>query len=371
VVAENSVQTNGGAGSSSQKSEQVQDKNVQGLLGLAIDLSGSMTESIRNNTGGHLTRLESFQQSLKRLAQNARNTLQMEQTIGPKNSIDIFAYGFGLRGLRVCDLLSLMEVGKHVISQEEIEQMKRTYTREMQGEYEKYQDLGSLARGLGLGGFVNQAESVLRTNAEAEIRRKIMLEVKYRLERQLSYVGDTTLPIEEVATLLSSGGETLTNAEELIYGDTPMCEALTKATQRFERELATRSKDAVPVLFILSDGEPTDCSDPRSLAEALKTLGVTIVSCFVTNQDIANPRALLGKAASQWSNGAQLMFDMASPVQVDFQFAQFLLKKGWTIYPEARLFVQLNHSEILEEFIQVILSPLEERMTQDSLPRGI
>jgi hypothetical protein len=334
-----------------------------------------MAESIRNNTGGHLTRLKSFQQSLKRLAQDTRNTLQKKQTGEPKTSIDVFAYGFGLRSLRVCDLLSLMMVGKHVISQEEIEQLKRIYIQEMQQgmqqEYKKYEGLGSLARSLGFGGLVDETERALRTNAEAEIRRKIMLEVKRRLERQLSSVGDTTLSIEEVATLLSAGGETLTNAEELIYGETPMCEALTKVTQRFERELATRSKDTVPVLFILSDGEPTDCSDPRPIAQALKALGVTIVSCFVTNQDIANPRTLLGKAAADWSKGAQLMFDMASPVQADFRYAQFLLKKGWTIHPEAKLFVQLNHSEILEEFIQVIVSPLEERMTQDSLPRGM
>src|SRR5713226_2096515 len=119
--------------------EQDQDKNVPALLGLAIDLSGSMAGSIRNNTGGRLTRLESFQQSLKRLAQDTRKTLQKEQTRGPKTSIEMFAYGFGLRGLSVCDLLSLMEVGKHVISKEEIEELKRTYEQEMRREYQKFE----------------------------------------------------------------------------------------------------------------------------------------------------------------------------------------------------------------------------------------
>ena len=373
VIAENSMPTTGDAESSLRGTEPRQ--NSSGLLGLAIDLSGSMAGSIRNNTGGHLTRLESFQQSLKRLAQGARKTLQKEQTRGRETSIDMFAYGFGLRGLSVCDLLSLMEVGKHVISKEEIEQLKKDYTRQMQQkaeqDYGRYKGFGALARNLGFGELVNDAESVIRRQAEAEIRRKIMLEVKRRLEQQLSSVGDTTLSIEEVATLLSTGGETFANAEELVYGDTPMCEALTKVTQRFERELATRSKETIPVLFILSDGEPTDCSDPGSIVEALKALGIIIVSCFVTDQDIANPRTLLGSADPQWSRGARLMFDMASDAQVDFQYANFLLKKGWTIYPEAKLFVQLNHSEILEEFIQVIVSPLEERMTQDPLPRGM
>ncbi len=105
VVTENSmaITDDGGRPFRASDFEQGQDKNIPGLLGLAIDLSGSMAGSIRNNTGGHLTRLESFQQSLKRLAQDARKTLQKEQTKGTKTSIDIFAYGFGLKGLSVCD----------------------------------------------------------------------------------------------------------------------------------------------------------------------------------------------------------------------------------------------------------------------------
>ncbi len=71
----------------------------------------------------------------------------------------------------------------------------------------------------------------MRSNAEAEIRHKMMPGSEKTFRATVSSVGDTTLPIEEVATLLSTGEETLTNAEELIYGDTPMCEALTKSLE--------------------------------------------------------------------------------------------------------------------------------------------
>src|SRR5205823_3679216 len=140
-----------------QEAEQGQDKKVQRLLGLAIDLSASMAGSIRNNTGDHLTRLESVQQSLKRLAQDARNSLQKEQRGKRQTSLDVFAYGFGLRSVRVCDFLSLLKVGKDVISEDEIEQIKRDYIQKMQSKYgdpREFQALVSHYVGSGLGNDV-------------------------------------------------------------------------------------------------------------------------------------------------------------------------------------------------------------------------
>lgn len=239
----------------------------------------------------------------------------------------------------------------------------------MQSNYGGYSGLGNLASQFGLGDLAREVENTVRANAESEIRRKIMLEVKRRLESQLQNVGDTTLPIEEIAKIWESSGETLSNAEELIFGDTPMREGLTQVAKRFERELKKRGEDTVPVLFILSDGEPTD-GNPLTIVETLKSLGVLVISCFVTDRNIANPRVLFGNSEPQWSEGAKLMFKMASKIEDDSAFANFLLHKNWVINPDAKLFVQANHSIILEEFIRVVLSPFEVT-TVESLPRGI
>lgn len=343
---------------------------VKALIGLAVDVSGSMASSIRNDSGGQLSRLESFRRSVDRLVNEARLKVRDADQQNIKTSLDVFAYGFGLRGLQVCDLLSLMQVGKHVITKQEIEDLKDEYARQMKSQYSGYGGLADLARSYGLGGLVNQAERTLRANAEAEIRQKIMLEVKRRIERQLVDIGDTTLPIEDVASLWDSSGETLGNAEELIFGNTPMTEAMNLILARFQRELENRSEKTQPILFIVSDGEPTD-GDPMPAIKGLQELGVTIVSCYVTDRDFANPRVLYGEADPMWDHGTKLMFKAATHVGDESEYARFLLDKGWTINQSAKLFVQINHSTILEEFIRVILSPLEDRNTVKALPRGI
>ncbi len=352
--------------------KEIRFRDVKALVGLAVDLSGSMAQNIRNNSGGKLSRLEGFRQSLDKFVKDARNTVRRNKTKNIKSSIDLFAFGFGLRSdeIRVCDLLSLMRIGKEVITRDEIEELKQSYTQEIKNRYRGYSGLGDLVRQWGLGAIVEEAEHVIRSNAEGQVRHRIMLEVKNRLETQLETVEDTTLPIEEVAELWDNSEETLSNADELIFGNTPMQEALVNVKERFDKELATRSGETISVLFLLSDGEPTD-GDPLPVIQELKSLGVIIISCFVTDQDIADPRVLFGKPEPKWNDGAKLMFDIASNVEDDSNFVSFLLNKGWKINPNANLFVQINHSDILEEFIQVILSPLEERDLQGTLPRGI
>lgn len=65
------------------------------------------------------------------------------------------------------------------------------------------------------------------------------------------------------------------------------------------------------------------------------------------------------------------MFEMASEIEEKSHFSRFLLKKGWVINSQAKMFVQLNHSRVLEEFIQIILSPLnQDQEILDPTPRG-
>lgn len=344
-------------------------RETQALVGLAVDVSGSMAHSMQNNSGGQLSRLESFRLALERVTKEAKIAIRNAQERQLDTSIDIFVYGFGLRSMNVCDLLSLIKIGRRIISPQEIEDIKQRYIHEAQSKYSRYSGLGDLARGYGFGSLVRDIEKTARTNAEEEIRRKIMLEVKHRLERKLTDVGDTTVPIEEAAHLWEDSGETLTNAEELIYGNTPMKEAIEIIYARIEREKTNYPAGVTPILFILSDGEPTD-GNPLPFAERIIAGGTVIISCFITDQDIANPRILFGTPQSNWQRGAQLMFQMASQIPKDSEFTRFLLQKGWTIEPEAKLFVQLNHSDILQEFISMVLAPFEDIRERRVLPRG-
>lgn len=350
------------------RSEEVVQKVENSLIGIAIDVSGSMKNNIKNNTNNQLTRLESFNQSLKKLTQEAQKTIRENKERKIETSIELFAYAFGLRDGSVCDLLSLLKIGTDIISKEEIEQMKKRFTREMKSKYSSYGGLGNLARDFGLGSLAGSVERVARASAENEIRKRIMLEIRDRLQRSLNAVGDTTLPIEKVAEMTDDSKETMNNAEEFIFGNTPMREAFTKIQRRFSQECEKRPEDTVPILFVISDGEPTD-GNPNEIANQMKKSGVTVITCYVTNKDIANPHVLYGQSQNSWDNGANLMFNMSSEIEENSSFAKFLLKKGWKIQENSKLFVQINHSSVMEEFINVVLSPFEERRLS-SLPMG-
>lgn len=145
-----------------------------------------------------------------------------------------------------------------------------------------------------------------------------------------------------------------------------MKEAFIQIAVRFQREkelMIRRTKNTC--LFIVSDGKSTD-GDPLPAVEFLKRWGVTVFSCYITNQDITASRVLPNTKEFWWDEGARLMFDMASPYQANAHYADFFREKEWTINePNARLFAQLNHSTLLEEFMEIALF-----FTERETPRG-
>lgn len=77
------------------------------------------------------------------------------------------------------------------------------------------------------------------------------------------------------------------------------------------------------------------------------------MACFVTGEDVAAPRVLHGAPVPSWPEGARLMWDISSPIDEDGPTALFLLSCGWALEPNARLFAQANHSDVLKEFLTV------------------
>ena len=99
-----------------------------------------------------------------------------------------------------------------------------------------------------------------------------------------------------------------------MFGTTPMREALEVARSRFAAEIS--GNPVASVLFILSDGDPTD-GDRSSILRIvgdIRQSGTIVVSCFVTDVDITEPQRLYGQYQVGWSNAAKLMFDCASRV---------------------------------------------------------
>jgi nucleoside phosphorylase len=344
-------------------------KDTKAIVGVALDLSGSMKKSIVNHTGEHISRLESVRQSLSELTKAARRGIRQNRVRDEQSPIDMFVYGFGLRTTGIYDLLSLIKASRQVITKEVIEAHTQRYEQEARDKYQGYAGLGDLAKRFGFSNQVDQAKGLFASYAQATIRRRIWNELKAEVETQAQQIGDTTLPIEEVAELWGKSADMLGNAEDLLFGSTPIAEVLTSIITRFERELLIRNKNTKPILLLISDGKYAHI-DPLPLAERLHAMGVTILSCLITDKDVANPRELLHDPPAEWDQDARVMFEMASPLDEDTQIERFLLHKGWTIYPHPRLFVQVNHSDVLKEFVRVALSQVEDSADVTALPRG-
>ena len=146
--------------------------------------------------------------------------------------------------------------------------------------------------------------------------------------------------------------ELLENVEPFIYGRTPLFESLKKATKLFEGDT---SKDKL--LFVLSDGDPSDGSNEDSgtikqITSKLTEAGVTIVSCFITKSKDIDPKHLFDKMQSGWETGAKFLFSLSSEVPTQHLPRAILVKRDWTIdvtNNETKLFVQVNHPDNLRE----------------------
>jgi hypothetical protein len=73
-----------------------------------------------------------------------------------------------------------------------------------------------------------------------------------------------------------------------------------------------------------------------------------------------------------WPEGARLVWDIASPLDESSAAAHYLLAHSWSIEANAKLFVQfvqVNHSDVLNEFVRVAASYFSAD-APSLLPRG-
>ena len=154
--------------------------------------------------------------------------------------------------------------------------------------------------------------------------------------------------------------ELLHSVEPYIYGYTPLYQSIEKAIDLFETN-ATKFRNHKKLLFILSDGYPSDedVSDPERKDRALSKLtiaGVTVVSCFITDTTQIDPRRLFSSMGPDWDRGAKFLFSLSSKVSTQSLPRTIFVKRGWTIditNNETNLFLQVNHPEHLREGCEV------------------
>jgi hypothetical protein len=333
------------------------------LLGIAIDTSGSMQNSIQNSDKESLSRFGSVEDALADIGIKVHE--EMCRDNNTVDSFNVFVYGFGLRiGSGVGDLASLWKAAQRIDIEKEIEARKRKYEAEEHRKASGYQGLASLARTYGLGSLVDSvAEATVNS-----VREKIVAEVGSLVLLEAKSLGDSTLTPADLGNVFKSSVASSDDRllEQVIFGNTPMTAAASEIKDRFER--MGKDNDTRRVLLVISDGDSTD-GDPRADFEAIRRSGVDVISCFVTDADLVDPRVLVGSPSDSWPRGARLMWDIASPLDESSSAAQYLLANNWSIEQNAKLFVQVNHSDVLKEFVQVAASYFPKE-TSSVLPRG-
>jgi hypothetical protein len=262
------------------------------LVGLAIDVSGSMTQSIHNAKGPSLNRLEAFRESLQKLAERGRSLARKDSAAAAAPLVHLFAYGFG---------------------------------------------------------FGNPI-SVLLGRRGAPARDLLLLE-----ERETSLTS-----IVDLADHWTRYEAHLKDLAVDMFGSTPMLEALELARDRFDLELRRRHYQETTVLFLLSDGMPNRGTESAvlDLAYEIRKSGHLIVSCFVTDADLTEPRHLHRSPEFSWPDEARLMFECASEIPPGSVFTDYLGEYGWTVDESAHLFAQINRSDVLTEFLNAVISPI-------------
>jgi len=164
---------------------------------------------------------------------------------------------------------------------------------------------------------------------------------------RLASAREVVRPLTAVSHILPTIIEEHIYSEEVMFGATPLRQAIDRAAIRFIDEAY---KDHQKVLIIISDGEFREEAEVMVSANLLKRRGVTIISCLIHDRNLLS-RIVKGPA-KEWPSGAKRMIDIASEVP-----EQTILRDGLDQKRLARtltngkLCYQINHSKILDAVI--------------------
>jgi nucleoside phosphorylase len=144
-------------------------------------------------------------------------------------------------------------------------------------------------------------------------------------------------------------------------GRSKFYESLCRVYDRLHKELETASYTDPFVVFI-SDGQIDDASyrDAEQVTKQIQGLGVQIMHCYIGPRDIMEPKTFYETPGKFWPEQVVQLFNLSSTMNTTNPFlnnaANEARSRGWFIPEGARLFVQINHNEMLKELIEILLS---------------
>ncbi len=164
---------------------------------------------------------------------------------------------------------------------------------------------------------------------------------------RLASAREIVRPLTAVSHMLPNIIEEHIYSEEVMFGATPLRQAIDRAAIRFIDEAY---KDHKKVLLIISDGEFREEAEVMVSANLLKRRGVTIISCLIHDRNLLS-RIVRG-LGQDWPSGAKRMIDIASeiPEQNGLPDDPDQKRLARTLTGK-KLCYQINHSKILDAVI--------------------
>lgn len=354
-------------------------------IGFALDVSGSMETSLQNTGGGSLSRLEGLRSALDAVLDEAwlLSGAVAESELREAN-LRFFAYAYGLKnlqGIEVADLFRLVEVSNGLSESPELtdarQRMVSDFERRLRTDERRVamEVMGSDAYSL-LSMSRAEAEAVLRARIEANIRSEIL---RRSIQTIRSGLGrDSTLTLAELRERWAVLRTGLSGSSDFLGGSTPMAACMRAVEARFERERRQAPPGSRFILLVVSDGESTD-GTPLGMAGKIRKQGIEVISCFVSSSDLGGGKLLYGRHDRRWPRGARVMCKLASSVSAGSPECRYLREAGWRFGQtrtsllevlafkwllrliagkRVKMFAQVNHSAVLEEFLRVVIAPL-------------
>jgi hypothetical protein len=165
----------------------------------------------------------------------------------------------------------------------------------------------------------------------------------------LSSSREVVRSLKDIVNILPDALEQEIYSDEFMFGATPIHNALKKVSLRFTDKRYSKHQK---VLVVISDGEFTENAIP-DIANLLKKSEVTIVSLYISNKNIASK--LVEQAGNKWPTGAKMMIEMSSISTKADSVSHALEKLEYQIQSSKKLFIQVNHSQALEEILDALL----------------
>ena len=160
---------------------------------------------------------------------------------------------------------------------------------------------------------------------------------------------EVTRSIKDIVNVLPDALEQEIYSDKFMFGATPIRNAIKKASLRLMDVNFSQHKK---ILITISDGEFSDKFLPEATT-LLKDSGVTIISLHISNKNIVSQ--LVEKAERNWSVGAKIMFEMSSTSLEGDGVSQALAKLDYKMEYGKKLFIQVNHSQAIEDILDALL----------------